>query len=71
MNKEILNKLRQLSKDLDKLTDTFLELSDTIHDEGKEKAWFDNGKIIVNGVEYPIENFTVEWKHSSLRDETD
>ena len=29
----------------------------------QEKVTFENGKVIVNGVEYPVSNFTVEWKH--------
>lgn len=71
MNKDIYYKMRKLDDAMAKALDALYDVKKAIDDDGKEKAWFDNGKIIVNGVEYPIENFTIEWKHSSLRDETD
>lgn len=66
MNKEIIHKFKQLDDALAVALNQLYELKKAIEEDGKEKMWFDNGKIIVNGVEYPIQNFSIEWKSKQL-----
>lgn len=66
MNKDILYKINILQVQAETLLEAVMNLKKAIENEGKEKAWFDNGKVIINGVEYPIANFTVEWHNKDL-----
>lgn len=66
MNKDIYYKFRILddamAKVLDALHDLKRAMDDAENKTTKNKAKFNNGNLVINGVEYPVENFTVEWR---------
>lgn len=72
MSFKIRNKIIRLDAALGEVMNELHELKKAI-DEGEQKQAmaFKDGKVVVNGVEYPIENFTVTWKNKNLVDETD
>lgn len=72
MSFKIRNKIMRLDSALGEVMNELHELKKAIDEDGERQAMaFKDGKIIVNGVEYPISNFTVTWKHSQVEDETD
>ena len=61
MNKDILYKLEHCELAVERARIAVENLRKAIENASKEVAWFDNGKIIVNGQEYPIMDFKIEW----------
>ena len=61
MNKDILYKLEHCELAIERARAALENLREAIYKDGKETAWFDNGKIIINGIEYPILDFKIEW----------
>ncbi len=69
MNKDLYYKIRKLDDAMAKALDALYDVKKSIDKlEGDKCGTIDNGKLIINGVEYPIQNFKVSWSNN-LQDE--